>query len=80
MLKIKLHRTGKSHQPSYRIVVVEARSKRDGKYLENLGHYNPVTKELVADKDLVASWIGKGAQPTPTVANLLKKLTNEKPA
>ena len=73
MVKIKLSRTGKKHQPSYRIVVVEAKSKRDGEYLENLGHYNPVTKELVFDKTKVDAWLAKGAQPTLTVRALLKK-------
>ncbi|PWU22896.1 30S ribosomal protein S16 [Candidatus Cerribacteria bacterium 'Amazon FNV 2010 28 9'] len=80
MLKIKLSRTGKTHQPSYRIVVVEAKSKRDGKYVENLGHYNPVTKDFVVDTAKYGTWLTKGAQPTLTVANLLKKHTNEKSA
>ncbi len=73
MVKIKLTRTGKKNQPSYRIVVVEGKSKRDGQYNENLGHYNPVTKKLVLNKEKYQVWLNKGAQPTLTVANLLKK-------
>lgn len=73
MLKIKLSRTGKTHQPSYRIVVVEAKSKRDGAYVESLGHYSPLTKQLVLDKEKYAVWLTKGAQPTNTVAGLVKK-------
>lgn len=73
MVKIKLTRTGKTHQPSYRIVAVEARSKRDGAYIEKIGHYNPVTKKLVVDTTLYDSWIKKGAQPTQTVAHLVRR-------
>jgi small subunit ribosomal protein S16 len=81
MLKIKLSRAGKTHEPRFRIVVVEAKSKRDGKYTEKLGHYNPINKELVFDLQKFESWKQKGAQPTLTVANLAKRLkTNEKPA
>jgi small subunit ribosomal protein S16 len=76
MLKIKLTRTGKRKQPSYRIVVVEARSKRDGKYLESLGYYNPLTKKknrIFVDKKKYQSWIRKGAQPTVKVRKLVEK-------
>lgn len=74
MLKIKLARTGKSHEPHFRIVVVEDKSKLSGKYVEKLGHYNPVNKELVLDLPKFEDWKKKGAQPTLTVANLAKKL------
>jgi small subunit ribosomal protein S16 len=73
MLKIKLSRTGKTHEPHYRIVVVEAKSKRDGAYTENIGHYNPVSKELVFDLVKFEDWKKKGAQPTETVASLAKR-------
>lgn len=73
MVKIKLSRTGKKHQPSFRVVVIEAKSKRDGEYIENLGHYNPTTKDLVLNKEAYNAWIKKGAQPTTTVATLFKK-------
>ncbi len=80
MVKIRLTRTGKKNQPSYRVVVVEENSRRDGKYIANLGHYSPTAtpKTLVLDKVEYAAWIKKGAQPTLTVANLVKK--HEKPA
>lgn len=73
MLKIKLTRTGKTHEPHYRIVVVEDKSKLSGKYVANIGHYNPISKELVLDKAKFEDWKKKGAQPTLTVANLSKK-------
>lgn len=73
MVKIKLSRTGKRHEPHFRIVVIEAREKRDGQYVENLGHYSPLTKQLVLDLEKYTAWINKGAQPTDTVANLIKR-------
>jgi small subunit ribosomal protein S16 len=77
MLKIKLTRVGKKNQPAYRIVVNERRDKRDGKYLEQVGFYNPITKEVRFDDNLYQAWIEKGAQPTLTVANLYKKFSGE---
>lgn len=76
MVKIKLTRTGKTHQPMYRIVVKEARDRRDGKYIENLGYYIPTTTPKTIHLDLVKydAWIKKGAQPTVTVAALEKKV------
>ena len=76
MLKIKLFRTGKKKQPRYRIVVVEARSKRDGKYIELLGTYNPLTQpsEIKLDLEKYQSWVKKGAQPTNTVRSLYQKV------
>ena len=73
MLKIRLRRTGKKHQPSYRVVITEARSKRDGKYLENIGHWRPATKALKIDKKRYAYWLGVGAQPTQAVKKLYEK-------
>jgi len=80
MLKIKLTRTGKKGQPSYRIVIAEARSKRDGKYVENLGYYNPLASPKVVkiDKKRYNYWVEKGAQPTETVRRLYNKITNYK--
>ncbi len=67
-------RTGAKKQPSYRIVVKEKQSKRDGAYLENLGTYNPTREpaEVKLKMDRVRYWIGKGAQPTDTVSRLIK--------
>jgi len=67
-------RTGAKKRPSYRIIVKEKQSKRDGAYLENLGTYNPTRDpaEVKLDMDRVRYWIGKGAQPTDTVSRLIK--------
>lgn len=75
MLKIKLSRTGKRNQPSYRIIVNEARSKRDGKYTDLLGTYNPLTNPstIKLDLDKYQAWLEKGAQPTDTVRQLAEK-------
>ena len=75
MVKIKLVRIGRKAQPDYRIVVIEEREKRNGRYTDNLGHYNPARepKVLVLDKTKYEAWIKKGAQPTLSVANLVKK-------
>ena len=76
MVKIRLTRTGKRNQPNYRVVVVEARSKRDGKYIESLGHFNPLPNppEININKKRYQYWVAKGAQPTKTVAKLLSKV------
>ena len=70
-------RTGAKKRPSYRVVVKEKQSKRDGAYLENLGTYNPTREpaEVNLKVDRVQYWIGKGAQPTDTVSRLIKQAT-----
>ena len=75
MLRIRLTRTGKRSQESFRIVVAEHKSAVKGKYLELLGHYKPATqpKQLVFQKERVQHWITKGAQPSASVAALLKR-------
>ena len=75
MLKIKLFPTGKRNQRKFRIVIAEARSKREGKYLEVLGFYDPLTDPatLSLDKERYQQWINKGAQPTQTVRLLANK-------
>lgn len=72
MLKIKLTRKGKKGQALYRIIVQEAKSKRDGLYAELLGTYNPNTSpsSFTLNTEKYLSWISKGAQPTPTVKQL----------
>ncbi|MCA1816968.1 MAG: 30S ribosomal protein S16 [Acidobacteria bacterium] len=74
MLAIRLMRMGAKKQPSYRVVVKEQRSKRDGAYLENLGTYNPTRDpaEVKLDLERVRYWIARGAQPSATVARLIK--------
>lgn len=75
MLKLRLTRMGAKGRPHYRIVVQEARSKRDGRFVENLGHYNPLTEPstIVVNADRVRYWLSVGAQPTDSVASLLKR-------
>lgn len=75
MLKIKLQPTGKKHQRTYRIVVAEGKSKLSGTVVANLGTYNPHNPEnkIELDQKEYQSWIGKGAQPTDTVKNLVVK-------
>lgn len=80
MLKIKLARFGKKHQAHYRIVVNEARDRRDGKYVALIGHYSPVVpKKLEIDVKVYEEWIKKGAQPTETVAALFKRFQSGNP-
>lgn len=81
MLKIKLARFGKTKQPHYRIVVNEARDKRDGKYVANLGFYAPAQaqKELKIDLEAYKDWIKKGAQPTDTIKDLVARFESGKP-
>lgn len=81
MLKIKLARFGKRHQPEYRIVVNEAKDKRDGSYVALLGQYAPThsPKILQLDLDAYNAWVKKGAQPTETVASLAKRAASKNP-
>jgi len=74
MLAISLMRMGAKGKPFYRLVVKEKRSKRDGKYLENLGTYDPMVNpaEVKLNHDRIQYWIGVGAKPTETVASLIK--------
>ena len=73
MVRIRLSRRGKKKAPFYRIVVTDKRTKRDGAPIEEIGTYNPKTKELKLNKTKVEEWIKKGAIPTDTVTSLLKK-------
>ncbi len=77
MLKIKLSQRGKKHQRSYRIVIAEARSKRDGKFVDDLGFYNPQEKKLVLNKEKFTAWQAKGAQLSDGVRRLLEEKKNE---
>ena len=75
MVRIRLKRVGRKAQPSYRIVVADSRSPRDGAFVEQLGHYWPRAKDKQFDVDVVKAkhWLGKGASPTETVAMILKR-------
>ncbi len=74
-IKIRLRRMGRKKQPHYRVVIADSDSPRDGRFVESLGYYKPLTHpaRLVLDMDRVEYWEGKGALPTPTVASLLRK-------
>ena len=80
-LKIRLRRMGRKKAPTYRIVVAESSMPRDGRFVANLGHYNPRTDPvtLVVDRDRALSWIEKGAMPTDTTKSLLKQAGVFKP-
>jgi small subunit ribosomal protein S16 len=74
-VRIRLTRVGATKQPSYRVVVADGRSARDGRALETIGHYNPRTDpiELVIDEEKAKAWLAKGAQPSDTVARLFRR-------
>ncbi len=73
MLVIRLQRVGRRHQPSYRLVVSEKRSKLGGPPVEDLGSYNPFSKIISFKQERISHWMGIGAKPTVTVHNLLVK-------
>ena len=75
MVKIRLQRQGKKKAPFYHIVVADSRSPRDGKIVEQIGTYDPMTNPstVVLDKEKVEKWIKNGAKPTPTVKALIEK-------
>jgi small subunit ribosomal protein S16 len=72
---MRLRRMGAKHQPSYRIVVADSRSPRDGRYIDQVGFYNPLTNPATIrlDREKAREWLRKGAQPTETVSVLLRK-------
>ena len=75
MVKIRLRRMGAKKAPYYRIVVADSRSPRDGRFIEELGTYDPMadSEKLKVNQERVAYWVANGAQPTDTVRGLLKK-------
>jgi len=73
VVKLRLKRTGAKKAPHYRIVAVDMRARRDGHPIEEIGYYNPRSKELKLDKEAVQKWIKNGAQPSETVATLIKR-------
>ena len=74
-VKIRMRRMGSKRKPFYRIVVADSRMPRDGRFIEEVGYYNPVSqpKELKLDEDKIFEWLEKGAQPSDTVRSLLSK-------
>ena len=75
MVKIRLKRMGAKKAPFYRVVVADSRYPRDGRFIEEIGYYNPGTNpaEVKIDEESAKKWIANGAQPTDTVKSLLKK-------
>ena len=75
MVKIRLRRVGAKKAPFYRIVVADSRSPRDGRFIEEIGTYDPMAEgeKIKVDMDRAKYWIANGAQPTDTVRGLLKK-------
>jgi small subunit ribosomal protein S16 len=75
MVRIRLRRTGKKGQPSYRVVVADKESPRDGRFIEIIGHYNPRTDPptVQIDADRALYWLSQGAQPSDAVARMLRK-------
>lgn len=83
MVKIRLMRLGSIHNPHYRMVVVDGRTKRAGDYIEQIGYYDPreTTEEhLKVDTERASHWLSQGAQPTDTVLRLLEKVGVETPS
>ena len=75
MVKIRLKRMGMKKKPFYRLVVTDSRNPRDGRFIEEIGYYNPVSEpvEMKINHERAKYWLGVGAQPTGTVRGLLKK-------
>jgi small subunit ribosomal protein S16 len=74
-VRIRLTRVGATKQPTYRVIVADSRSARDGRSIETLGHYNPRTDpvEFQVDADKAKAWLAKGAQPSDTVLRLFRQ-------
>ena len=72
-VKMRLRRMGAKKAPTYRVIVADSRSPRDGRFIEEIGYFNPRSDELKIDSDKAKTWLKNGAQPTDTVRALLKK-------
>jgi len=73
MLKLRLKRLGRKHAPSYRLVIIKNSAKRDGKPIEEVGYYNPISKQYNFNEIKIKKWLAYGVQPTKTTLSLLKK-------
>jgi small subunit ribosomal protein S16 len=73
MLKLRLKRTGRKGSPSYRLVIMENSFRRDGRPIDEVGYYDPLTKHYKFESEKIKKWLGHGVQPTQTVYHLLKK-------
>ena len=77
MVKIRLRRLGCKKNPIFRVVVINSSAKRESAPIQQLGFYNPKTKEMKLDKESAEAWVKKGAQPTPTVKYLIENCSEE---
>lgn len=73
MLKLRLKRIGRKRSPAYRLVVMENTTRRDGRPVEEVGYYNPISKESKFEIEKIQKWLSYGAKPTEVVSSLLKK-------
>ena len=73
MLKLRLKRAGRKRSPSYRLIIIENRSRRDGRPIDEVGYYNPISKQYHFEVEKMKKWLNYGVKPTMTVLNLLKK-------
>ena len=73
MLKLRLKRIGRKRSPAYRLVVMENTFRRDGRPIEEVGYYNPISKEYHFEAEKIKKWLGYGVKPTEVVSYLLKK-------
>ena len=73
MLKLRLKRIGRKRSPSYRLVIMENKSRRDGRPIDEVGYYDPISKKYKFDMNKIKKWLSYGIKPTKTVVNLLKK-------
>lgn len=74
MLKLRLKRIGRKRAPSYRLVIMESTTRRDGRPIDELGWYDPIAKEHAFNTSKIQKWLNHGVTPTQTVLNLLKKV------
>ncbi len=72
-VKMRLRRMGAKKAPTYRVIIADSRSPRDGRFIEEIGHFNPRSDEIKIDAEKAKTWLKNGAQPTDTVKALLKK-------
>ena len=72
-VKMRLRRMGAKKAPTYRVIIADSRSPRDGRFIEEIGYFNPRSDELKIDAEKAQTWLKNGAQPTDTVKALLKK-------
>ncbi len=73
MLKLRLKRIGRKRQPAYRLVVMESKSRRDGRPIDEVGSYDPISKKMYYSSEKIKKWLSFGVQPTKTVLQLLTK-------